>query len=212
MATLLGLYNAALREIGDIKLSSTSENSPARRVLEDVYSDVRADCLRDGQWNFAIRTTKLTADSGITPDFGYAYVFAKPSDWVRTIGVSASEYFVPPLTRYDEEAGLILADIDPIYFRYISNGASYGGDLTAWPADYRRYVELTLAERVCERLTQNASKKEQIRRDMKDARKKALARDAMDEATPRFAPPGSWTTSRRGGWSNRDRTGNSLIG
>lgn len=212
MATQLGLYNAALIEIGDDTLSSVSENATARRVIDSVYADVLAECLREGQWNFAIRTVKLDADSGITPDFGFPYVFAKPSDWARTVGVSADEYFVPPLTRYDEEAGLVLADIDPIYFRYVSNGASYGGDLTAWPADYRRFVELSLASRICERLTQNASKKEQIRRDMIEARKKALSRDAMDEATPRFRPPGSWTLSRRGGWGTRNRTGNSLIG
>lgn len=212
MATKLALYNAVLSEIGDDTIASLTANSGARRVIDTVYDDVLAECLRDGQWNFALRTVKLDADTGITPAFGYTYVFAKPDDWVRTVGLSASEDFVPPLTRYMDEAGNILADVDPIYFRFVSDGESYGGDLTAWPADYRRFVELSIAGRVVERITQNASKGEIIRRDLKEAKRKALSRDAMDDAGPRFRPPGSWTTARRGGWSNRDRTGNSLIG
>lgn len=212
MATQLGLYNAALREIGDIKLASTSENIEARRVLDAVYSDVLAECLEEGQWNFAMRTVKLVADTDITTNFGYAHVFDKPSDWVRTSGLSADEYNQLPLTRYTDEVGFWAADVDPIYVRYVSSDASFGGNLGNWPASYRRFVELSLADRIVERLTQNASKKEQIKADLKDARRLALNRDAMNEAGPRYRPPGSWTTARSGGWNRRDRTGNSLIG
>ena len=213
MATELGVKNAALREIGERNLTSLTEAVEARYVIDDVYDIVLADCLDAGLWNFAVREVQLDSDTGIDPGFGYNHVFAKPSDWVRTVALSADESRQIALEQYSDRVTNWSADVDPIYVDYVSNGASYGLSLTNWPRPFTRYVELALAERICERLTQNASKAEIIKRDKKEALLLAKSHDAMNEAQPRYAPMGSWNSARTGGGSRRDR-GNrgSLIG
>jgi len=198
MATQLGLYNAALTEVGDRALVSLDENREPRRVLDTVYADTVRDCLEQGQWNFALRSVRLDADGDVTPAFGFAHIFDKPDDWVRTVGLSASETFAPPLARYHDEAGVWAADMTPIFARYVSSGGAYGLDLNAWPRSFARLVELTLAFRVCERLAHSGGLAQRLARDAGDALRIALNRDAMNEAPPRLRPPGAWTRARAG--------------
>jgi hypothetical protein len=212
MATQLGLYNAALLEIGDRGLATLDEDVEARRVLDLCYADTVTGCLEAGAWNFATRTIRADADPAITPAFGFAHVFAKPEDWVRTSAVSLDESFAVPLIRYVDDVDYWSAEATPIYVRYVSGDPSWGLDLTLWPRSFARYVELELAWRISERLTQNASKKELIGRDRDRAKRNALNKDALNEAQPKFAPVSSWTAAR-GVAAARERGGRgSLIG
>lgn len=205
MATTLALYNAALVVLGDRPLSSLSEATEPRRILDGYYTSVLADCLEAGMWNFAKRTVKLDADTSITPTFGPTEVFAKPSDWVRTMAISSDERMSVPLTDYIDEDTYWIADVTPIYVQYVSNDASFGFDLTNWPRSFTRYVELELAFRGCTRLTQNGAKKEDVERDRDRALRRAKNRDAMNENQPQYAPMGSWNSARSGGNSLRER-------
>lgn len=207
MATKLGLFNAALNEIGDYALSDTGEAVTAGRALVSVYDRVLADCLATGSWNFAMETIKAEADTGVTPEFGYTEVFAKPSDWVRTIGVSADERFAFPLLNYYDDANYWSADNSPIYVRYVSNDTGLGMELTRWTAAFTRFVELELAHRACLRINQSGALKDAIGKERDRARKAALNQDSMNEVNPKFPPPSSWTTAR-GGRSARGDRGN----
>ena len=213
MATKLGLYNQALGELGHRRVADTGEPVESARELTAVYSDVIQECLSRGSWNFAMETIKVAADTGVTPEFGFTEVFAKPSDWVRTIGVSLDERFSEPLIYYYDDANFWSADSTPIYVRYVSNDTGLGLELTRWPAAFTRFVALELAHRSSYRLTQNSSLKEDIgkRRDM--ARRVALNQDSMNEPQPKFPPPGSWTQARggRSAWGDRGSR-NSLTG
>ena len=140
MATKLGLMNAALIECGDRVLASETEAVESRRILDKVYDDVLAECLSAGEWNFAVRPVQVDADTGISPNFGKTEVFAKPSDWVRTFAVSGDENFAYPLTDYEDEVDRWVSNISPMYIKYVSNDASYGLLLTAWPRAFTRYV------------------------------------------------------------------------
>ena len=212
MATQLGLYNAALIEIGDKPLASLTEAGEPRRILDQVYSDVVADCLEEASWNFAIKTIQSVSDTGIEPSFGLTEVFAKPSDWVRTHAVSADDRFSAPLLDYVDDVNYWSSDTSPIYVRYVSNDASFGLDLTKWPRTFTRYVELALAHRILPRLSQSRSDKERIDRDMRRAKRNAMNKDVMNEAQPKFAPSGSWTTARGGGPSGDRGSRGSLTG
>jgi hypothetical protein len=184
--------------LGSDRLSDTGEGVESGRELNAAYSQVVEECLAAGSWNFAIETIKAAADTGVTPSFGYTEVFAKPSDWVRTVGVSLDERFSAPLLDYYDDASFWSADSTPIYVRYVSDDTGLGLALTRWPAKFSRFVELELAHRVCLKLTQNASLKDEIGKERDKSRKTALNHDAMNEAQPRFRPPSSWTTARGG--------------
>lgn len=203
MATKNAILNAVMFEIGNRSTTDTGEPVEAARVFNTVYDNVVAECLKDGGWNFATETVKLDADTGVDPNFGYEEVFAKPSDWIRTVAVSQDENFVAPLTDYYDDANIWSAHYTPIYVRYVSNDTGMGLELTRWPADFRRYVELEIASRICYRLTSNSSLQERIDKKRDRARLKALSQDAMNESQPKFPPQGNWSASRGGRTAGR---------
>jgi hypothetical protein len=204
MTTKLAVFNGSLVEIGHRRLSDTGEAVEAGRELVAAYDQVVAECLAAGSWNFAMETIKAVSDTGVTPEFGYPEVFAKPSDWVRTHGVSADENFAFPLLHYYDDSNFWSADSSPIYIRYVSNDTGLGLDLTRWTANFTRFVQLELASRVCLKLTSSESMLERVEKRRDKARKTAKNHDSMNEPNPKFPPPSSWTTARGGGGS-RDR-------
>lgn len=212
MPSKLTVFNGALREIGERKLSSLTENREPRRVLDSVWdNDFIRQCLSEGLWNFAMRTVELTYSPSVSPDFGYTRAFDKPTDWVRTASMSADDRFATPLLQYNDEAGYWFADLDTLYVRYVSDDDEYGADLSLWSPKFTLFVETELAARTAKRITGSDSEAAAIRKRADDALKKARSVDAMDEPT-KMIPRGSWVTAR-GGRSRRDR-GNrgSLIG
>lgn len=204
MATKAGLFNNALVELGHRPLLDTGEAVEAGRLLNQVWSQVVNECLSVGSWNFATETIKAVADTGVTPGFGFTEVFAKPSDFVRTVGVSQDEYLNYPLTQYYDDVNYWSADSSPIYVRYVSNDTGMGFELTRWPAQFARFVELELAARIAPKLV-NENAAERVEKKRNEARKRALNADAMNEAQPKFAPPGTWTSARGGRIGRGDR-------
>lgn len=201
MATKLGIYNEALRLIGERSLATLAENREPRRVIDEYYDQALDYCLEQGFWNFAMRSAELSASTTVEPAFGFTYAFEKPSDWIRTAAVSAGDTFTVPLREYNDEAGYIFAHVDPVYVRYVSNGASYGLDLSRWPETFTKYVATHIAAEIVERITQNATKHEELRRLEKRRLVDARSKDAMADPVGKI-PTGSWVNSR-GGWMSR---------
>lgn len=199
MATQLQLYNIALRCIGARPLESLTEEVETRRYL-DASGDLALDtCLRSGFWNFAMRGTKRDPD--VTPpafDFNFAYT--KPPDWVRTRNISASQQLVPPLIRFQDQVGFWLTDVSPLYVRYVSNDANFGGALSRFPPDYAEYVGAYLGGLIFRQATGHgvdelAKYKTAV---LEPAAKQARANDAMDGPAEQ-RPLGSWASARRSG-------------
>ncbi len=214
MASQLGLYNNALTELGHDTLATVTENSPARFALDTVYDEVLADCLESGDWNFAIREVKAAADTSVTENFGFTETIGKPTDWVRTVALCSDENFGNALTdrQYKDMVDYWATDLTPIYVAYVSNNASYGGNLTAWPSNYRRYVELCLAERVCLRVTDDKGLKDALsERYVPRSHRLALSRDARNEGQ-KYRKRSTWNDARRSGRSNDRGSRSSLIG
>lgn len=210
MATVLGTYNLALFELAEAKLVSVSENREPRRLLDAVWTVGVYTCLQAAAWNFASRTVRIDSDPAITPSFGYRYVFQHPDDWVRTVGVSDDEYMQHPLIRYLDEGGRWLADVDPIYVRYVSNDASFGMDLSLWPPNFELYVAAYLASLIAPRVRESKQKDMIALARMRFS--KAAAVEAMGQP-PEPKPLGSFARARLGSRSGRrDRTGSTLIG
>jgi hypothetical protein len=202
MADPLTLWNNALLMLGERALLSLAEPREPRRVLEAVWPTALRYTLEQGFWNFALRSVEMVSEPSLDPAFGYPFAFEKPVDWIRTAALAANPDFSPPLTRYSDERGHWWADIEPIFVRFVSDDGDYGGDLSLWPATFERYVETHLAVLICERLTQNASKLEDLRRLEKRRLADARAKDAMADP-PGFLPSGTWVRSRNGGLSRR---------
>lgn len=200
----LSLYNGALRLLGERRLSSLTEDRPARHYLDAAYDDGLIDyLLEQGQWNFATRSVELTNDSSITPEFGYQYGFAKPTDYVRLAALCLDEYFKAPLNEYSDEQGYWFCDYDTLYIKYISNDVDYGLDLSLWPQTFVRYAQAELADRVKEEVTGNDGKYERIKKALKDARVDARSKDVMNRPV-RFQPAGTFVKARMTSGVNND--------
>jgi len=209
----LTLYNGALRLLGQPKLSALTDAVESRRLLDDAWDENARDyCLEEGLWNFAMRTVEAEYDSSVDPDFGFLRAFTKPTDWIRTAAVASDEYFINTLTdqQFNDEQGYLFADLDTLFWKYVSSDTSYGYDLSLWPQTFVRYVESYLAFQIAPRLSVSDSKIETIGKIMDRARLDAKAKDATNEGA-KFPPEGSWNRSRRG-WRVRDRVGRRLIG
>lgn len=215
MASQLTLYNDALLLCGERFLASLTEERESRRLLDQVWTTSSAvkTCLEMGQWNFAMRTIQIDYDSGIEPDFGYSRAFEKPSDWVLTSALCSDEYFRAPLLQYWDEAGYWYADIDTLYVRYVSNHATYGGDLGKWPESFREFVAEYLASKVIRKITGSGEEEEASRKRLKKKLSLAKSRAAMAEPTS-FPARGAWVRARSGYGGGRDggNSSGNLIG
>lgn len=197
-ASKLSIFQGACQAIGARKIASLTEDRLTRRELDSVFArgGIRT-CLRQGQWNHAMREVRLDYSPSVEPDFGFRRAFDKPTDWLRTCGVASDEYFNSPLTAYIDQSSYWYAELDTIYVRFVSDGADYGGDYSKWPEDFTRYVEAWFGLQIHDRVVGNANKKEQLKDEVKKLLAGAKARDAMDEAAV-FLPAGSWSSARRG--------------
>lgn len=215
MTTRLLIYNDALMLCGEAMLATLTENREPRRLLDQVWSSdgVRA-CLEKGQWHFAMRTVQVDPDAAIAPTFGYRLAFTKPTDWLQTSAVCSDEYFKVPLLNYADEPGNWYADVQPIYVKYVSDNAAFGGDLAKWPASFSKYVAAYFASEIINKLA--GSRPEQIKRlfGPPGAPEKGelhmrlhAAKNAAAIGQPtQFPAQGNWTLARNG-WRSGFRDG-----
>jgi hypothetical protein len=182
VASQLSLYNAALRHLGQRKLSATTDDVEARYVLDDEYSTALVYCLRQGTWNFALEENSIASASATGSSVTYGNRFAKPADWVRTRDISSSSTFDPPLTDFVDMAGYWYASssIATLYVRFVS---STPGILVAnFPSDYAEYVSAYLAWLVYRKVTGGNVEERAIFAEtvLDPALRMALANDALD--------------------------------
>lgn len=220
----LKIYNGALELVGGRELASLTESRKSRRLLDRVWNanGVRF-CLEQGEWQFAMRTQQIDPDPDADPQFGYAYPFNKPDDWIATHAVCSDAFFRAPLTRYADEVGYWYADINPIFVKFTSDDVLFGGDLSKWPQSFCDYVYAYFASKVVRSLTGDERRVIHICGDpskidsgvVGKALKIAKSRAGMTQPT-RFPAPGSWNKARhgRGTGNSRPDGGNpsSLIG
>ncbi len=201
MTSQLTVYNGALRNLGQRRLASLTENVPARHELDAVWADDFIESvLEQGLWNFATRTTRRDYAAEIEPDFGFRRAFLKPDDFVRTAMVAGDEYFASPLSAYADEQGYWFCDLDELYVSYVSSDDSYGADLSLWPPSFTRFAEVYLAYRIAPAIAPKMYDTvfKLQRRHLVEAR----SRDAMNQPT-QMLPAGDWVQARRRGRSDR---------
>lgn len=184
MTTKAEVFNHALTALGHRRLVDTGEAVEAGRELVAHYDRVVDECLTAGPWEFAIETAALEADTG--PVLGYTHVFQKPTDWVTTESLAFDTNFTNPLFAYYEDHDFYAADTGHINVRYVSDDTGKGYDLAAWRPAFARYVHLSLAERVCLRLTNNTELLQYLVSEKENALSVALDRDTFRPAWPNY--------------------------
>lgn len=206
------LYNDVALLVGEHLLDAITDENEFRRNCDQIWDSGGVDaCLESGQWKFAMRASRLDYSTTITPDFGYARAFSKPTDWLATSAICHDEYFNEPLLHYYDEAGVWYAEPDEIYVRYVSNDSNYGSDMSKWSYLFKDYVAAMFAMKLIMKQTGDEKKIEIISKIVQRAEKKAKNHDAMGDPT-KFPPEGGWNRSRRLRSGRERGNRNNLIG
>lgn len=202
----LQIYNIAMLALGERRLGTLTDDRPERYDLDEVYSRGKGfvfDVLEQGYWNWAMRAVELNRSASVVPEFGFAYAFNIPTDFVRLNMISAGERFMKPLDSYEFEGEYIYADVDPLYIRYVSDDADWGADFSRWPNTFSKWAGFWLATQIAHR-TKDEETLDRLERRTKRLLIDARSKDVSVEP-PRFPPLSSWASSRLGRSSRRDR-------
>jgi hypothetical protein len=198
MTDILFIWNRAITLCGGELLATVEDECKARRLCEQFHDHAVKVSLESGAWKNFMRTVELSADPDFTVEFGYACAFEVPEDWRRTYVVSATPALEgAPLDDFHEEGGVLYANSDKLYCRYVSDGPEHGGDLGRWTALFVEAVASKLAELICLALTESESKVERIEKHSRRALRTAKSHDAFKEGVKR-PPPGRLVTARIG--------------
>lgn len=201
MATKINIYKGALRLLGPHELDTITDDRPERYQLDDAWDDAAASLLQEGLWNFAIRTATIT-QSG-TAIAGWDYAFDKPTDWVRTAGISNEATFLIGFEDYQDQGGKWYANVDTLYVRYVSNDASYGLDISAWPASFAKAMEAYLAFETGLSVSGDRGNRNDLYQLYKSRLARAKSLDAFDESV-KFPPAGRLVRARLTARSGKD--------
>lgn len=190
MASKVNIINGALIAIGQEIVSDANSTEKRARIANERFDTCRDAVLRAFPWNFATKRATITPTG--TPDFGFTYSFAKPSDFIRLIETEEDIGALP----YKVEGQYILSDEATISIRYVARIEQVG----LWPADFCQAMSHYLAAELATALAGESGK--QMAQTQfalfQDAINEAKASDANEDER-RGMEPSRWSNARFGG-------------
>lgn len=180
MATKINVWREAGRLLGDYRIATLTDDSPARYAFDDSWDRVIEYVLRQAYWKFALKTTELTDISSVDPVPGYTFVYDLPCDWLRTHALfqigPGSALECPVDAKHQLEQ--IHLNTNPVYIRYISDDYA---DPDTWTEHFAFAVAVRLAMECAERITGNPGRAEQMQAKWAEAMQLAVIPDSLPE-------------------------------
>ncbi len=186
MASQTGISNQALAQVGQEPITAVDTSTRQGRICLAVWSLVLDAMLEVHAWGFATKRVALQQLSE-TPEFGFAYAYAVPSDCVRILEVS-------PDTEYSIEAGQILSNEDELALKYVHKVTQAG----LFPPWFALAMSDAIAARICFAFEGSASKRKMLEEIAAGSLSVAIAKDtrqAWQDPGPTDSED-SWLTAR----------------
>jgi len=194
----VAIANLALTKIGDLRITSLTDNTKPARELNAIYGMLRDKLQRTYNWRFCVKRANIAADVAV-PTFGYSYQYTVPTDCLRIVQVGA--YFpAPDLSdliggggqEYQLEGGKILTNSSgQMNLRYLSRVT----DPTQFDSSFDEAFSALLAYNVAEALTQSDAKKNAALRDYRLCLTEAVRANAI-ENPPESIADTTWLSVR----------------
>jgi hypothetical protein len=147
MAADIDVINSALSKIGEEAILAVTDPSPAARIANRTYGDIRDALIREFPWNFATKRASLAAEVA-TPVWGAVRQFVLPSDLLRLLEINNTED-----QDWRLESGRVVTDMTaPLEIKYVAAVA-----VDAMDATFREALAARLALEWAESLTQTTS-------------------------------------------------------
>lgn len=106
----------ALMKIGEQGIKSLDENSDGKRLCDIYYDQTLVETLREYPWSSATARVRLASIE--TPEFGYAYAYKLPADFVRLIELYDADGNWDPTIYWELESGNLLTDASGVCLKY----------------------------------------------------------------------------------------------
>lgn len=172
MASVVGIWNAALVSLGVDRVMSPTEDSETAKKCNEIYADVRDEETEMHPWNFAV-TRKACALTATSPTYEYTYAYQVPSDCLRILEIETNE------DDYQREGDLILTDVTSLNVKYIKQVT----DANAMTPSFRGVLSARMKYELAYSLTGTKTMTLELYEVLKKIRKNAKAIDAQ-EGTP----------------------------
>ena len=159
MATKLGIYNDALRLLGQRVLKTDTEDREPRYDLDDLWDEGGVDyCLETVKPRFA---TKMVLSTGVTPTLvtEYTYEHTLPADFNALVDLYKDGKLEQEITKFYREGDKLLNDYQTAYVRYVLDFATVG--LTNMPESFARVVSAFFARELAWKYDPDAQEKTQ---------------------------------------------------
>lgn len=198
MASQVEIANRALTKLGAARIISFGDDNKQARAIQSMFDIVRDSELRSHIWSFSVKRTYLAALS-TTPDWGFEYEYALPSDYLRLLqvdefynGPSMDDYRNGATADYVLEGRKILTNFGaPLKIRYIARQT----DTTTWDATFVEAFACKLAMELAEDLTQSNQKRDLAQQEYRFALMQAVRSGAIEQPAQDL-PDNSWLLSR----------------
>lgn len=179
----LGLYNDALRIVGERRLATLTDNRPQRYWLDDVYDLGAVEfCLERVKPRFASKVVLLTTSAPIATGFEYEY--ALPDDYVCMIGAYSDLDLDDPIERFVIEGGTFASDQETVLLRYVTN--TVAEVYTNWTPSFARVVSAYLAREISGQTRPNDFQR--FDTGFNAALEASITTDSMEEPAKRAGP------------------------
>lgn len=193
ITTEVELCNHALSYLGESRIASLEDSNERARICNLLYDQTRDELLVDGEWPFAIGRRALAAatEENLTK---YEYRYMLPSDYLKLLDVLDDSTYDEVqnhklvTVEYKIEAGRLLTDLTPCYVRYIKRITK----TNLFPEMFAQAFALSLAAKVCPRLSQNFGLAAQVAQAAFGAVIKAKA-ELIQTSVPRPTRYATWS-------------------
>jgi len=177
MPSQIGIWNKALRTIGESRLTATTDPVKAATLLGDAWVETYSAEFEANPWTFAIKRTSLAA-SATVPEFEWEYAYPLPTGCA----------FVIDCPELDRRQWTIESTDD---VKTILTKWNYGQavnvrytavvtDVGKWPQLFADAVAFKLAMEICESISQSNTKMEIAASRYSDAIKLARRTNAIE--------------------------------
>ena len=113
MASVVGICNGALNQLGATTILSLTEDSKNARLCNSRYTQVRDSLFRSHPWNCLQKRVELAADTD-KPAWGFSSQYTLPADCLRLLRILDFD------SNYQVEGRSILSNNETMKILYIS--------------------------------------------------------------------------------------------
>ena len=113
MASIVGICNGALNQLGATTILSLSEDSKNARLCNSRYTQVRDALFRSHPWNCLQKRVQIAADT-TAPAWGFSFAYTLPADCLRLLKILDYD------SNYKVEGRKILSNTSSMKILYVA--------------------------------------------------------------------------------------------